>query len=481
MIRWGILGAGNIARRFAASLAGEPDCQLVAISARNSDKLKKFGDLFGVPARYTDHEALIRDPQVDAIYLSLPHGLHREWAVKALAAGKSVLCEKPAVLHEEEMAEIARTAREHGTLFMEAMKTRMVPAYPKIKEVLASGAIGELTGLTASICNDAGEHATASSYLTDPVQGGILWDCGIYAVSWAEDFGKGKFQVENVQAAFRYGVDSYVKAELRFENIPITVEAAFDRQKPREAVFSGTKGVLRVSEQHRTQRFTVESRDGQACTVEMPYEGDDFSGQIRHFVSCLEEGRTESPIMPLEASLRCARIIDRIRDWFRYTPACLEALKQQEATLQYPGTFGAREALELGNTIAGMVYGGEYDREVSVQITREEDQAVLFQFLMDSKGPRNLAFMAGKRGAAKASGHASLWDTVEAQVKGQQPPRPREEYLPVGGAFPLRVRGKWVATLAVSGLHEGQDHALCVRALEQVLGVKAPVFPAILL
>ena len=111
MIQWGILGAGNIAHRFAASLAGEPDCRLAAISGRNPEKLKAFSALFGNPVWYTDHQALIDDPQVDAIYLALPHGLHREWAVKALAAGKAVLCEKPAVLHQEEMAQIARTAR----------------------------------------------------------------------------------------------------------------------------------------------------------------------------------------------------------------------------------------------------------------------------------------------------------------------------------------------------------------------------------
>lgn len=480
MTRWGILGAGNIAHRFAASLAREPECQLVAISGRNPDKLKKFGEQFGVPVQYTDHKALIEDPQVDAIYLALPHGMHREWAVKALEEGKPVLCEKPAVLHRWEMEEIACTAQTHHTLFMEAMKTRIVPAYPKIKEVLASGAIGEVTSLTVSICNDAGEYAPLSSYLTDPVQGGALWDCGIYAVSWAEDYGRGDYKVKEVQADFRYGVNSYVKATLEFENMPVTVEAAFDRQKPREAVFYGIKGRLRVEEQHRPQRFTVEPLEGQLCTVETPYEGDDFSGQIRHFLSCLEEGRTESPIMPLDASLRCADIIDHIRDWFQYTPACLEALAVQEEVLQYPQTFGAREALSLGNTIARMVWQGDYDREVAIQITREEDQAVLFQLIMDSKGERNLAFMAAKRGAVQASGHASIWDTVEARIAGKSAPEASGDYLPVGGAFPIRVKGKWVATLAVSGLHEGQDHALCIRALEQELGVKAPVFPAVL-
>ena len=259
---------------------------------------------------------------MDAIYLALPHGLHREWAVKALAAGKAVLCEKPAVLHQEEMAQIARTAREHGTLFMEAMKTRFVPAYPKIREVLASGEIGTITGMTASICNNSLDHIPAGCYLIDPEQGGILWDCGIYAVSWAEDFGKGNFRVTETETRFLYGVDSYVRARLEFENIPVTVEAAFDEKKPRETVFYGTKGELHVHEQHRSQGFTVLPRGGKPYTVERAYGGDYCSGRIRHFAACLKEGRTESPVMPLEASLRCAEIIDRIREQFPQKEKC---------------------------------------------------------------------------------------------------------------------------------------------------------------
>lgn len=320
MVRWGILGAGNIAHRFAASLARESDCRLVAISGRNPEKLKQFAARFGEPVWYTDHEALIRDPQVDAIYLALPHGLHREWAVKALEGGKAVLCEKPAVLHPGEMEEIARAARDHQTLFMEAMKTRFVPAYPKIREVLESGTIGRITRMSASLCNDAAQWAGESSYLTDPAQGGVLLDCGIYSLSWAEDYGKGAFQVNQVEAAFLYGVDSYVRAELQFENMPVTVEAAFDRKKPRETVFYGTGGELRVQEQHRSQGYTIWPLGLEPATVSLPYDGDDFSSQIRHFVSCLREGRTESPVMPLEASLRCARIMDEIRAQFPKIP-----------------------------------------------------------------------------------------------------------------------------------------------------------------
>ena len=137
MVSWGILGAGNIAHRFAASLAHVEGARLVAASCRTLQKAETF--LGEVPheseARaYAGHEALLADPDVDAIYLALPHEFHHDWAIRALRAGKAVLCEKPAMLNAQEMAEVADVARETGCLFMEAMKPRFVPLYAQIVE-----------------------------------------------------------------------------------------------------------------------------------------------------------------------------------------------------------------------------------------------------------------------------------------------------------------------------------------------------------
>ncbi|MBQ1840488.1 MAG: Gfo/Idh/MocA family oxidoreductase, partial [Atopobiaceae bacterium] len=137
MVRWAILGAGNIAHRFAASLAHVENAELVAASCRTREKAEAF--LAEVPraegARaYAGHDALLADPKVDAIYLALPHQFHHEWAIKALRAGKAVLCEKPAMLTAVEMAEVAEVAHETGCLFMEAMKPRFVPLYAQVMQ-----------------------------------------------------------------------------------------------------------------------------------------------------------------------------------------------------------------------------------------------------------------------------------------------------------------------------------------------------------
>ena len=108
MIRWGILGAGNIAHRFARSLQNEEDSILYAISGRSQEKLDVFQQEFPCEKTYVGHENMLNDDQVDAIYLALPHGMHKEWAIAALSRGIHVLCEKPAVLTEAEMKEIRK-------------------------------------------------------------------------------------------------------------------------------------------------------------------------------------------------------------------------------------------------------------------------------------------------------------------------------------------------------------------------------------
>ncbi|HIU02269.1 MAG TPA: Gfo/Idh/MocA family oxidoreductase, partial [Candidatus Onthocola gallistercoris] len=144
MINWGILGAGKIALRFAKSLESEPNSRLTAVSCRTQAKADAFAAEHGNCKAYAGHEKLLADPSIDAIYLALPHGLHHEWAIKALTSGKAVLCEKPAALSADQVKEMIHTASHSHRLFMEAMKPRFVPLYGHLKKLLSEGCIGEL-------------------------------------------------------------------------------------------------------------------------------------------------------------------------------------------------------------------------------------------------------------------------------------------------------------------------------------------------
>ncbi len=149
----------------------------------------------------------------------------------------------------------------------------------------------------------------------------------------------------------------------------------------------------------------------------------------------------------------------------------LAVLEAQEQALAYPASFGAADALELGCAIARRAW--EYDRGVTVEIVRACDGMQLFVWSMDDKAPRNFTFTAGKRKVTEACGHASLWAAVDHAVRGGSAELMdgAAGYCPSGGAFPLRAGDALVATVAVSGLHEGKDHELVVRGLCDARGL----------
>lgn len=317
MIKWGILGAGYIAHRFATALQNESNSKLYAISGRNESKLKDFTEKYPSDKLYLSHDELLSDPDVEAIYLALPHQLHHEWAIKAIHAGKAVLCEKPASLNLKEMQDIADAARSKNVLFMEAMKQRFVPLYQELKRRVDAGEIGKITSIGTSLCNEM--PPGMNTYHVQPGYGGSLLDVGTYCASWVEDFAIGDIQLETVAASQKDSVDYYIDAKLHVGNIQAQLECAFDRQKEKKAVLQGDKGNIVVPDLHRPVSMVV-SRDGyEPEQVQIPYEFDDFYSEIHHFVECLRNGQTESNIMSLSASLRCAEILDIVRAGLTYT------------------------------------------------------------------------------------------------------------------------------------------------------------------
>lgn len=319
MVRFGILGAGNIAHRFAASLSHEPRAHLVAAACRTKSKAEEF---LGAVAHaqhasaYGNYDELLANPSIDAIYLALPHAHHREWAIQALMAGKAVLCEKPAMVSAVQMSEVASVARSQGLLFMEAMKPRFTPLYRQV--LLALHRIDPIVRVEATLCNDMLDfvEAQGSYHMTPGPGAGVLLDCGTYCASWVCAFCPGELELVSIADKHKNGIDVYVDAELTNGLVTARLECAFDRAKPRTATLVGKGGSIVVEELHRPERATLYVSGEQPQMLDAPYEVDDFFGEIRHFVDLLETGATESPVMPLDDSVSCAATLDLVRSSF---------------------------------------------------------------------------------------------------------------------------------------------------------------------
>ena len=468
MIRWGILGAGNIAHRFAASLQYEKDSVLYAISGRDEKKLDAFAQQFPCEKQYVGHDNLLNDENVDAIYLALPHVMHCEWALKALEKHIPVLCEKPAAINEQETKAIAACARANNTLFMEAMKPRFVPVYAKLKELLSSGVIGDIEKVYTKICFTIPMDRFGQSYHTVPKGGGALLDSGIYCASLIEDLLKGEPEFIQTYASNYKGVDLYTDSTMKFDNGIARMEVGFERSAPRNAVITGTKGSITVVDLHRPVTLVLRSEEGET-TIREEYENDDFYSQIHHFAQLVKEDIKESPVIPYDAMIREAHILDLIRAQFtEYSKKDLALLAKQEEDLS-PTSFTNADALALGNCIAETAK--EYDRGVSIRIDRCEDNLTLFQYMMEGKTASNIKYMDGKKQCVLDSGHSSAWVWVKTVLDDELRGWKTDGIHAVsGGAFPLYVDGVMKAIVQVSGLHEGKDHELVVRSISKWLG-----------
>ena len=314
MIKWGIIGLGNIAMRFAKSLSYTNEGKLYAIASKTKDKRDYFYKQYNCDKVYEDYYELLDDENIDAVYIALPHGLHKYWSIEALRHKKAVLCEKPVGLNSEEMKEIRKEALINNTFFMEAMKTRFIPLIHTIKEIIKNKEIGEITTIKANFCN----HVTdikQGSYLLDKQQGGALLDVGVYPLSFVMDMMDSEVQqVKSHMKINEAGVDSYFKAILTFKNGVIgTIEGAIDRNKERTAIINGTKGYIEIPIYNRPDKVVVNLNNGESYKIEKELEFDDMYAEIKEVHDCLKELKLESEYLSLNESIRVMETLDEIR------------------------------------------------------------------------------------------------------------------------------------------------------------------------
>lgn len=314
MIRWGIIGLGNIALRFAKSLSYSNEGKLYAIASRTKEKRDEFYDKYNCEKVYENYNELLTDEEVDAVYIALPHGFHKYWSIEALMHKKAVLCEKPVGINSEEMVEIKKEALLNSTFFMEAMKTRFIPIISDIKKIIRNKEIGDITAIEANFCNNV-KNIKPGSYLLDKEQGGALLDVGIYPLSFVMDIIDSEvINVKSYMDINESGVDSYFKAILSFEDGVIgTVEGAIDRNKERTAIIRGTKGWMEIPMYNRPNKAVVNLNSGKSYTIEKDIEFDDMYAEIKEVHNCLKESKLESDYLTLNESIRVMEVLDRIR------------------------------------------------------------------------------------------------------------------------------------------------------------------------
>ena len=313
MIRWGIIGAGKIAQRFVKSLAHESNSELYAVSCRTLSKAQQFADTYHAQKAYGSYVELLQDSNVDAVYITLPHGYHYIWSIKAIKAGKAVLVEKPAGINAFEIEGIMEVLKQYPVLWMEAMKPRFTPLYQKIHKLIEEGTIGDIQEIHTVLNSKQPQEVIKNSYLSNPVYGGALLDCGCYCATWIIEYTKGKLRIDRIDVDLEDGYDLHTKVQMHIGNTLVTLETAINQPEKKEVLMKGTKGEICISDLHRPTSAELKTED-KVEIIDCPYEIDDFYGEISHFVNLLQSGEKNSSIMSIQTSLETAMLLDRIKD-----------------------------------------------------------------------------------------------------------------------------------------------------------------------
>jgi dihydrodiol dehydrogenase / D-xylose 1-dehydrogenase (NADP) len=312
--RWGILGPGSIARSFATGLKSIPDAELYAVGSRSQEKADKFGDEYGASKRYGSYEALVNDPDVDAIYIATPHSFHYEHGLLSLNAGKATLIEKPFTINEREAAELAQRSRELNVFLMEAMWTRFLPVIVKLNELAKSGAIGEPRMLSADFGFRAGVNPEGRLF-NPALGGGALLDVGVYTISLASMLFGSPTALTGLATLGETGVDEQSAMILAYEKGELAVlSTAIRTNTVHEAILYGTEGRIRVDSPWWIPKRLTVHRDGKDTEVlDLGYEGNGYNYQAIEVANCVRAGKIESDIMPLNETVIIMKSTDTLR------------------------------------------------------------------------------------------------------------------------------------------------------------------------
>ena len=311
-LRWGLIGTGGIARAFARDLTRTSGHTIAAVGSRTLAKATEFAQQSGgIP--YGSYEELVA-ADIDAVYVATPHPMHAPNTILALNHGKPVLCEKPFAVNSRESASMISAARSNQLLLVEAMWSRFLPHYRKLRELVEEGELGEIISISA----DHGQNLPLPKYYrlhAPELAGGALLDLGIYPISFAY-YLLGKPQSVVVKAEFTpTGVDSQTSMIFRYDtgahaNLTTTLLA----KTPCTATVVGTKGTIFIDGDFYTPTsMRLKKVDGSVVEFPKQYEGHGLREQAIEFAALLQAGKNESDLMSLDDTQSIMETMDEIR------------------------------------------------------------------------------------------------------------------------------------------------------------------------
>lgn len=312
-IKWGIIGLGKIAHKFATDLASTENVTLVAVASRSQQNAEEFAEKYQVKKAFNSYIDLAKDPTIDAVYIATPHSFHKEHTILCLQNKKAVLCEKPFAMNLREVEEMIAIAKHNNVLLMDALWTFFLPHFRYVLDIVKNKKFGNLKNLEAGF-GFYTPYNTESRLFKKEVGGGSLLDIGIYPIFAAlSTLGKPK-KIESAATFFKNGVDSSCSVVFDYGSAKAHLKSTLLEETPTEAVFTFEDAILKLNTRfHETPYVTIYKNDKEEI-LDFKYKTIGYSFEAEHFSQLIREEKKESNIMTFEFSKDLIATLDQVRE-----------------------------------------------------------------------------------------------------------------------------------------------------------------------
>jgi len=311
--KWGILGPGRIAGKFADGLKILPNAERYAVASRSWERAEAFKEKHGFTKAFGSYEEMLADPELDIVYIATTNNLHFEHTMLCLEAGKAVLCEKPFASNQSQVEQMVNKSREKNIFLMEALWSRFIPSMIQFKENVEKGAIKRPLLLQCNFGFISPFDPNNRIYNPE-LGGGSVPDIGIYPVFVAMYlFGKPE-SIEVVSAPAPTGTDWTTSVLFNHRNKEISMlTSSFQMILDNEARVYGEGGYLKLHSMfHIPTRLTLRTNDGRESEIPLDHTGNGYNYQAAEVMDCIDKGLIESPLLPHSFSLDLIQVLDEI-------------------------------------------------------------------------------------------------------------------------------------------------------------------------
>jgi predicted dehydrogenase len=317
--KWGIIGLGGIAHKFANDLNLVASAEITAVASRDIKKAVEFSKQFGSKHAFGSYDELFRCEEVDVIYIATPHTSHYEWSIEAMKRGKHVLCEKPMGMNVAEVTKMITVANENNVFLMEGLWSRFNPTVQKVKSLVDDGSIGELHYLHADFAFYALNRPEEGRLLNPNLGGGSLLDIGIYPIFLSYLLLGKPERIQSSSKFYKTGVEIQTSMIFDYPQAQAILYSGYNSGSKMEAEISGSNGTIFIDSQwHAAQGYSVK-RDDELGRFELPKLGNGYTYEIEEVNSCLRSGKLQSDLWSHQNSMDLAQLLQDIRSQNKIT------------------------------------------------------------------------------------------------------------------------------------------------------------------